>query len=67
MLDLTPSKPNGKDPSHWVVLVRNSADYGSLANDKDAKPLISTGTEGVWTDDFSNIISVFQWRKTATY
>jgi spermidine synthase len=67
MLDLTPSQPNGKDPSHWVVLVRNSADYGSLANDKDAKPLISTGTEDVWTDDFSNIISVFQWRKTATY
>jgi hypothetical protein len=63
MLDLTPSQPNGKDPSHWVVLTRNGTDYGSLASDKDAKPLISTGTQDVWTDDFSNILSVFKWRK----
>jgi hypothetical protein len=66
MLDLTPTQPDGKDPSHWVVLARNSADYGSLANDKDAKPLISSGTEDVWTDDFSNILSVFKWRKKAS-
>ena len=66
MLDLTPPQPNGKDPSHWVVLTRNSADYGSLANDRDAKPLVSTGTENVWTDDFSNILSVFKWRKKAS-
>ena len=64
MLDLAPSQPDGKDPSHWVVLTRNSADYGSLANDKDAKPMISTGTEDVWTDDFSNILSVFKWGKS---
>ena len=67
MLDLMPTQPNGKDPSHWVVLARNSASFGSLANDKDATPLVSSGTEDVWTDDFSNILSVFKWRKTATY
>ena len=67
MLDLTPTQPNGKDPSHWVVLARNSASFGALANDKDATPLVSSGTEDVWTDDFSNILSVFKWRKTATY
>lgn len=65
MLDLTPSQPNGKDPSHWIVLARNSVDYGSLASDKDAKALSSSGSEDVWTDDFSNILSVFKWRKTA--
>jgi hypothetical protein len=65
MLDLKPSI--GKDPSHWVVLARNSGDYGALANDKDAKPLISTGKQDVWTDDFSNILSVFKWRKTGTH
>jgi hypothetical protein len=65
MLDLKPSI--GKDPSHWVVLARNSSDYGALANDKDAKPLVSTGSQDVWTDDFSNILSVFKWRKTETH
>ena len=67
LLDLSPPQPNGKDPSHWVVLARNSADYGELANDKDAKPLVGTGTQNVWTDDFSNILSVFKWRQTETH
>jgi hypothetical protein len=62
LLDLSPSTPNGKDPSHWVVVARNSADYGALANDKDAQPLVSNGTDSVWTDDFSNIVSVFKFR-----
>jgi hypothetical protein len=61
MLDLSPRQPNGKDPSHWVVLARNSADYGTLANDPNARPLLSKGAADVWTDDFSNILSVFKW------
>lgn len=65
LLDLAPSQPNGKDPAHWVVLARNSADYGALANDPQAKLLQSDGAEDVWTDDFSNIISVLKWKKTS--
>ena len=60
LLNLSPREPNGKDPSHWVVLARSSADYGPLANDPDAHPLVSKGTQDVWTDDFSNILSVFK-------
>jgi hypothetical protein len=67
LLDLTPPQPNGKDPSHWLVLARNSADYGSLVNDRNARPLVSSGAQDVWTDDFSNILSVFKWRKTGTH
>ncbi len=67
LLDLTPSQTNGKDPSHWVVLARDSSAFGSLAGDKNAKPLAGTGTEDVWTDDFSNILSVFKLRKTETH
>ena len=64
MLDLAPAQPNGRDPSHWVVLSRSNTEYGNLANDKYAKPLLSTGNgENVWTDDFSNILSVFKWRE----
>ncbi|HEU0251881.1 MAG TPA: fused MFS/spermidine synthase [Pyrinomonadaceae bacterium] len=64
MLDMEPAKPGGKDPAHWVVMARNSADYGALASDPLAKPLVSENADDVWTDDFSNILSVFKWRKT---
>jgi hypothetical protein len=29
--------------------------------------LASSGAQDVWTDDFSNILSVFKWRKTGTH
>src|SRR6266487_5038924 len=31
--DRTPSLPNGKDPSQWVVLLRNPKDHGAIIND----------------------------------
>ena len=64
MRDMTPPQPKVNDPSHWVVLARNSADYGDLAKDPEAHPLVSTSAEDVWTDDFSNILSVFKWQKS---
>jgi hypothetical protein len=63
LLDMTPAQPNGKDPSHWVVL-GDSAGFGKLANDLNARPLLSNVAEDVWTDDFSNILSVFKWEQT---
>ena len=62
MLDMTPPQPNGKEPSHWVVLARSSADYGTLISDPNARPLVSNNTANVWTDDFSNILSVLGHR-----
>jgi hypothetical protein len=64
MLDMEPPQPGGKDPAHWVVMARNSVDLGTLINDPLARPLNSTSPEDVWTDDFSNILSVFKWTKT---
>jgi hypothetical protein len=60
LLDLTPVQANGKDPSHWVVLARDAVDYGTLSQDSNARPLVSTGVDDVWTDDFSDILSVFK-------
>jgi hypothetical protein len=62
MLDLSAPQPNGKDPSHWVVLARNNADLGALVNYANARPMVSSCANDVWTDDFSNILSVFKWR-----
>ena len=64
LLDMTPAQVDRKDPSHWVVLTRSSADYGKLASDPIARSLTSNGVEDVWTDDFSNILSVFKLNKT---
>jgi len=61
MRDMTQPQLNGRDPSHWVVLARNRADLGSLVNDSYVQPLSGSGGRNVWTDDFSNIISVFKW------
>jgi hypothetical protein len=61
LLDLTPAQPNGRDPAHWVVLARDSATFGTLVNDRYARKLVSAGAENVWTDDFSNILSVFRF------
>ena len=66
MRDITEPQKNGRDPSHWVVLARNAADYGTLPNESFSRPLTSSGDRNVWTDDFSNIITVFKWSQEPT-
>jgi len=52
----------GKDTSVWVVMARQPSDTGTLANSSFARVLTSDGSRKVWTDDFSNILSVLRWR-----
>jgi hypothetical protein len=48
----------GQFSSEWVVMTRNTADLGSLASDpRWSEPAITQSTP-LWTDDFSNILSV---------
>ncbi len=48
----------GQFSSEWVVMTRNTADLGSLASDpRWSTPAITQSTP-LWTDDFSNILSV---------
>ena len=51
----------GKDPSAWVVMTRTESDGAMLAKTPIAYPLIADGKH-LWTDDYSNILSVFRWR-----
>ena len=60
--DLIDPQPNGRDPSQWMVVARNTADLGPLVNDSYAQVLTGSDDRNVWTDDFSNIITVFKWR-----
>jgi hypothetical protein len=61
-LRLTPSERQvKKSPSHWVVMARDREDLGWLVGDHRWKPLLGRPGDALWTDDFSNILSVFRW------
>jgi spermidine synthase len=52
----------GISASHWVVLARRREDLGKLAEDERWKPAQTDPKVGVWTDDYSNLLSVFLWK-----
>lgn len=52
----------GKDPSQWVVLANTAADLGPIQRSVFWDDLLKTPPRGeMWTDDFSNILSIFKW------
>jgi hypothetical protein len=66
MNDLAPSeeeKEDGKTPSRWVVMARSDSDLGTLRESGDWKEVFPRRGMPVWTDDFSNLFSVFMWRQ----
>jgi hypothetical protein len=50
--------------SIWVVLARDEADLGPLRGDPRWKAVEARDASSVWTDDFSNILSVFRIKIT---
>jgi spermidine synthase len=61
LFDTRPSQAAGADPAHWVVLTRSPDDSAGFVNDPIAHVLKGNADRQVWTDDFSNILSVFLW------
>jgi hypothetical protein len=56
----------GKTSSDWVILARDRAHFGKLADDERWQPIKDDPVVGIWTDDYSNLLSVFtdlRWRK----
>jgi len=51
----------GKDPSEWVVMAQNSPAFDSLAKNPRWLPLEGRTELEAWTDDFTDILSVFRW------
>ena len=51
----------GKDPSEWVVMAQLSPAFDTLANDPRWRAVEARAGAAAWTDDFSNILSVFRW------
>jgi hypothetical protein len=51
----------GKDPSEWLVMAQHSPAFDSLARDRRWRVVEAGDGAGVWTDDFSNVLSVLRW------
>ena len=52
----------GKYPSQWLVMARRAEDFAKLV--KDSRWVSCTGDPRlpVWTDNYSSLVRVFQWR-----
>ena len=50
-----------KMDSRWVVLSRKPTDHAQLAVQPGWHVLPPTSPIALWTDDFSNVLSVFSW------
>jgi hypothetical protein len=48
--------------SKWVVLSRRAQDHAQLALQPGWRVLAPQSEVALWTDDFSNVFSVFKWR-----
>jgi spermidine synthase len=57
-----PGWPESRAPSSWVAMARHKEDLGTLMGDARWTPLHSSTGTPLWTDDFSNILSVVQLR-----
>lgn len=52
---------SGKDPSEWLVMAQHSPAFDILAQDPRWRVVHPGDGTRAWTDDFSNILSVFRW------
>jgi hypothetical protein len=52
----------GKYSAHWVVLARRAEDLGPLLADSRWQPVAPRAGMRAWTDDYSNLLSIFEWR-----
>ena len=51
----------GKLSSQWVAMARDKSLLAPLQADSRWKPLRTRDEVGVWTDDYSSLLSVFNW------
>lgn len=51
----------GKTASEWVALAAHREDFGELNKKTDWQPPLEQPGVQVWTDDYSSILSVFDW------
>jgi hypothetical protein len=58
----TSDQMEGKYASHWAVLARRPELLGDLRKDGRWRPLRPDPAHNVWTDDYYNLLAIFNWR-----
>lgn len=53
----------GTNASDWVLVARQGEDFGTLLANPEWAPAERDPKLAVWTDDFSNLLSVYRWPK----
>ena len=51
----------GRQPSQWLVMARSESDLGILRESAGWHAVAAAPETPLWTDDFSNIVSVLRW------
>jgi len=51
----------GLTPSKWVVMARRPEHLGRLPADRRWRPCRREPGNPIWTDDYSNVVSLFRW------
>jgi hypothetical protein len=59
--DRTPELEASGDPSIWAAIASEGSRFGALQKNRNWRPLRLRDNVALWTDDFSNIFSVFIW------
>ncbi len=52
---------SGREPSHWILMARSSADIAGLEGDNRWERVTPRPGRPVWTDDYSNLLGAFKW------
>jgi hypothetical protein len=61
LADAEQNTRTGKDPSEWLVMAQQSPAFDSLAQNPRWRVVEGGNGSRAWTDEFSNIVSVFRW------
>jgi hypothetical protein len=51
-----------KYASHWAVLTRHPRYFGALLEDDRWGSVVPDPAHKVWTDDYSNLLAIFNWK-----
>jgi hypothetical protein len=59
--DTHAGRENGRAPSRWIALARNTGDLGSVPREPGWRRLAPDRSKRVWTDQFSNVVDVLRF------
>lgn len=48
-------------PTDWMILARSEEDLGAIATDESMQKVKPDPDFQLWTDDFSNVLDVYEW------